>query len=215
MGDDWRVEVDVEEHEGLSHVLDSAREHRVARETRERLTGRAVVTIDEGRLFAYTETEAQAREAERILCGLAAERGFGTRATVTRWHPEEQRWEPVGDALPRTAAEHEAERATRSAGQAAEAAERGYAEWEVRVELSDHDEAEALAVRLTSEGLPVVRRSRYVVVAASSEDEARSLADRIRTEAPGALQVVAEGSAAVAMDELSPFSVMSGRWRRL
>jgi hypothetical protein len=215
MGDDWRVEVDLEEHGGLSHLLDSAREHRVARESRERLTGPAVVTVDEGRLFAYTESEAQAREAERILCDLAAERGLGARATVTRWHPEEQRWEPVGDALPRTAVEHEAERATRDAEQAAEAAERRYAEWEVRVELADHDQAAALAARLASEGLPVVCRSRYVVVAASSEDEATSVADRIRTEAPGALQVVAEGSAAVAMDEVNPFSVISGRWRRL
>lgn len=213
MGDDWRVEVDVEEHGGLSHLLDGAREHRVARQTRERLSGRAVVTVDEGRLFAYTEGEPQAREAERILCELAAERGLGARATVSRWHPVEQRWEPVGDALPRTAAEHAAERATRDAEQAADAAERGYAEWEVRVELADHDEAAALAARLTSEGMSVVCRSRYVVVAASSEDEATSLADRVRTKAPGARRVVAEGSAAVAMDELNPFSVITGRWR--
>jgi hypothetical protein len=215
MGDDWRVEVDVDEHGGLNHLLDSAREHRVARETRKRLGGRVVVTVDEGRLFAYAESEAQAREAETILCELAAERGLGTRATVTRWHPEAERWEPVGETLPHSAAEHETERATRDAAQAADAAERGYAEWEVRIELADHDQAAALAARLTSEGLPVVCRSRYVVVAASSEDEARSLADRIRTEAPGALSVTAEGSAAVAMDELNPFTVISGRWRRV
>jgi hypothetical protein len=83
MGDDWRVEVDVEEHGGLSHLLDSAREHRLAREARERLTGRPVVTVDEGRLFAYADSEARAREAEGILCELAAERGLGARATVT------------------------------------------------------------------------------------------------------------------------------------
>jgi hypothetical protein len=60
-----------------------------------------------------------------------------------------------------------------------------------------------------------VCRARYVVVAASNEDEASSLADRIRTEAPGALSVTAEGSAAVAMDELNPFTVITGRWRRV
>jgi hypothetical protein len=85
----------------------------------------------------------------------------------------------------------------------------------VRIELAHHDQAGALAARLTSEGLPVVCRSRYVVVAASNEDEARSLADRIRIEAPSALSVTAEGSAAVAMDELNPFTVISGRWRRV
>jgi hypothetical protein len=31
----------------------------------------------------YTESEAQVREAEGILCELAAERGLGARATVT------------------------------------------------------------------------------------------------------------------------------------
>jgi hypothetical protein len=53
-----------------------------------------------------------------------------------------------------------------------------------------------------------------VVVAAANQDEARALADRIRQEAPGALRVTAEGSAAVAMDELNPFTVVTGRWRR-
>jgi hypothetical protein len=48
-----------------------------------------------------------------------------------------------------------------------------------------------------------------------SDDEATALADRIRAAAPGALRVSAEGSAAVAMDELNPFTVVSGRWRRV
>jgi hypothetical protein len=49
----------------------------------------------------------------------------------------------------------------------------------------------------------------------TSDDEATALADRIRAAAPGALRVTAEGSAAVAMDELNPFTVVSGRWRRV
>jgi hypothetical protein len=59
----------------------------------------------------------------------------------------------------------------------------------------------------------VVCRSRVVIVVASSQEQATALADRIRAEAPGALRVTAEGSAAVAMDELNPFTVVSGRWR--
>jgi hypothetical protein len=215
MSDDWRVEIDVEEHGGLRHLLDSVRDHKMAREARERLRGGVTVTVDDDRLFAYAPTEAQAHEAQRILCQLAAERGLKARAAVARWHPEEQRWEPIGQPLPQTAAEHEAERGARDADQAREAGERGYAEWEVRIELADHDVASVLSARLESEGMAVVCRSRVVIVVVSSQDEAAALADRIRAEAPGALRVTAEGSAAVAMDELNPFTVISGRWRRV
>lgn len=214
VSDDWRVELDVAEHGGLQHLLDSVREHKVARAARERLGERVTVTVDDDRLFAYTEAEPQAHEAERVLRELAADRGLEVRATVARWHPVEERWEPLGDALPTTAAERDAERKVRDAQQEAEAAERGYAEWEVRVELPDHDAAAALGEQLASEGMSVVCRSRYVVVAAANQDEADALADRIRQEAPGALGVTAEGSAAVAMDELNPFTVVTGRWRR-
>jgi hypothetical protein len=213
VSDDWRVELDIEEHGGLHHLLDSVREHKMAREARERLGG-VTVTVDDDRVFAYTDTESQAQEAERVLRELAADRGLEVRASIARWHPEEQRWEPVGQQLPATAAEHDAERRARDVQQEAEAVERGYAEWEVRVELPDHDAAAALAARLESEGMSVVCRSRHVVVAAASEDDARALTDRIRTEAPDALSVTAEGSAAVAMDELNPFTVVTGRWRR-
>jgi hypothetical protein len=215
MSDDWRVEIDVEEHLGLRHLLDSARDRKLAHEARERLGGHVTVTVDDDRLFAYAGTEDQAHEAERMLLDLAAGRGLQARAIVARWHPEEQRWEPMGDPLPRTAAEHEAERRARDADQAAEGRQRGYAEWEVRLELADRDAASELGGRLQSEGLVVVCRSRVVVVVAASQDEASALADRLRAEVPGALSVTAEGSAAVAMDELNPFTVISGRWRRV
>lgn len=214
MGDDWRVELDVAEHGGLQHLLDGVREHKVARAARERLGGSVKVTVDGDRLFAYTDAEPQAQEAERVLRELAREMKLEVRATIARWHPVEQRWEPLGDALPTNAAERDAERKVRDAQQEAEAAGRGYAEWEVRVELPDHDAAAALGERLDREGMSVVCRSRYVVVAAANQDEAAALADRIRKEAPGALSVTAEGSAAVAMDELNPFTVITGRWRR-
>jgi hypothetical protein len=214
VGDDWRVELDVAEHGGLQHLLDGVREHKVTRAARDRLGDRMKVTVDDDRLFVYTETEPQAHEAERVLRELAADRALEVRATVARWHPVAQRWEPLGDALPTTTAERGAERKVRDAQQEAEAAQRGYAEWEVRVELPDHEAAAALGERLELEGMSVVCRSRYVVLAAANQDEAGALADRIREEAPGALSVTAEGSAAVAMDELNPFTVVAGRWRR-
>ena len=215
MSDDWRVEVEIEEHGGLRHLHDSVREHKMVRAARELLRGRATVTLDDDRMFAYVQTEAHAHEAERVLRELAAGRGLPARVAVARWHPEERRWEPLGQPLPRTAAEHDAERMARDAAQASEAVDRGYAEWEVRVELPDRDAASALGARLEAGGMVVVCRSRFVVVVAASEDEAGALADRLRAETPDALRVTAEGSAAVAMDELNPFTVISGRWRRV
>jgi hypothetical protein len=214
MSDDWRVEIDVAGHGGVRHLMDRARERAVAKEARDALGDGVVITVDDDRLYAYAESEARAREAEERLRALAGDHDLEVTATIARWHPDEERWEPLDSALPSTdearAAEHEA----LESRQAAEAADRGYAEWEVRVELADHDAAKALASRLESEGLTVVCRSNHTVVAAATEDDAKALAERLRREVPSAASVTAEGSAAVAMDALDPLSVITGRWRR-
>jgi hypothetical protein len=214
MSDDWRVELDVEEHGGLQHLRDRARERAVGREARQRLGEGVVITVDDDRLYAYADTEARAREAEVRLRELAAEHGLQVKATVARWHPEEQRWESADAPLPSTPAEHAAEQSARDAEQAAEGAQHGYAEWEVRVELADRDAAAALAKRLETTGLAVVCRSHVVVIAAATEHEANALAERLRGEVPEATNVTAEGSAAAAMAEQNPLSAITGRWRR-
>jgi hypothetical protein len=211
MDDDFRVELDIPEHHGL---FDGVREHRLAKEARQRLGDDVVVTMDDNRLYAYAASEEQAREIEQRLHELAAARKLDGQVTVTRWHPDEQRWEPLSDALPGTAAEHDAERQAREAAQEAEARERGYPEWEVRLEFADHEAAEPVYERLRSEGLSVVCRSRVVVIGCGSEDDAKALAKRLEAEVPEAQKITAEGSAAVAMDEINPLSVITGRWRR-
>lgn len=214
MSDDWRVEIDVEEHGGLQHLRDRARERAVGREAREQLGEDVNISVDDDRLYAYADTEARVREAERLLRELAAEHGLQATSTVARWHPEEERWEPADVPLPSTPAEHAAEREARDAEQAAEAAEHGYATWEVRVEMADDQAASELATRLESSGLSVVRRSHVVVVGLATEREANALAERLRSEVPEAKSVTAEGSAADAMAEQRPASILTGRWRR-
>src|SRR6187200_2364751 len=135
MNDDWRVEVDVARRGGLQHLRDSMHERGIAREAGRDLADRVKITVDDDRLFAYAETEDDARAAERRLLELAAEHGLQASATVARWHPEEERWEPAGVPLPSTPEEHAAEHAALEARQAAETDERGYAMWEVRLEL--------------------------------------------------------------------------------
>ena len=41
-----------------------------------------------------------------------------------------------------------------------------------------------MAEKLRDEGLPVIRRWKFLVVGAANEDEAAALAERIRREAP-------------------------------
>jgi hypothetical protein len=210
--DDWRVELDVPEHHGL---LDTVREHRLVKEARQRLGDDVVVTMDDDRLYAYAGSQELAREIERRLQELAAARKLEQASvTVTRWHPEEQRWEPLSDPLPSSSTEHDAERKARDAAQEAEARQRGYPEWEVRIEMAEHDAAQDVERRLKSQGMSVVCRARVVVVGCASEDDANALAQRLQGEIPEAQRITAEGSAAVAMDEINPLSVITGRWRR-
>jgi hypothetical protein len=207
MQDDWRAELDLEEQGGLHRLLESIREHRVAREARHRLGERVVVSVDAGRLFGYAETRDQAEEAARVLSDLAAAQGLKARATVARWHPVAEHWEAPDEALPDTPEAEAAERAQRDAQQDDESRAAGIPQWEVRVELASHEDTTALADRLQAEGLPVIRRSRFLIVGAADEDAAGALAQRLRAEAPGA-KVTAEGAAGTAWDELHPFRVL-------
>ena len=54
------------------------------------------------------------------------------------------------------------------------------------MELPSHHQADELADQLESEGYDVVRRWRYLIVGAASEEQARELARRLHGEAqPG------------------------------
>jgi hypothetical protein len=114
--------------------------------------------------------------------------------------------------LPRTEAEHEAERERREAREAAESLATGHAEWEVRVELPGHAETVELAERLEAEGIPVVRRFTYLLVGAVNEDEARALGERLRDEAPAGatIQVQPGGEMVWEVAPRNPFVIFGG-----
>jgi hypothetical protein len=99
MADDWRVELDVEDHDAFHRALDRLRERGVAREARHSLGDDVVISVDRDRIFAYTETREEAQRALRVLTELAQDHHLAAHATVTRWHPEGERWEPL-DAPP-------------------------------------------------------------------------------------------------------------------
>ncbi len=90
--------------------------------------------------------------------------------------------------------------------------ETGEPEFEVRVDLPSHREAVHFAEQLRAEGLPAVRRWKYLVVGAADEDSAKALATRLEGEAPAGSKVTVEGSGQVAYAErpANPFAVFGG-----
>ena len=88
----------------------------------------------------------------------------------------------------------------------------GHAEWEVRVELPDHDATDRLADLLEEQDVAVVRRARYVLVGAVNEDQARALAERIRREAPEGARIEVEPGGDVVWEVMprNPFAVFGG-----
>jgi hypothetical protein len=211
MNDEWRLQIDVQEPgqaRSLSERLGAAElEHELS----EAFSDRLIVSVDGPRLFVYTGTRQQAEQARDAIAGLARAHEWEAEATLTHWHPEAEEWEdpdlplPEGDAA--RLAEHEkliaAER---------EQAEQGEPEFEVRVDLASHRDAARFAEALRVEGLPAVRRWKYLVVGAADEDSAKALAARLQSEAPEGSEVTVEGSGQVAWAERppNPFAVFGG-----
>jgi hypothetical protein len=101
MADEWRVELDVEDRDALHRALDRLRERGVAREARHRLGEGVVISVDAERIFAYAPTREQAQEAAGALAELAEAHHLAAHATIARWHPKEERWEPVDGTVGR------------------------------------------------------------------------------------------------------------------
>jgi len=95
MNENWRVELDVEDHDAFHRALDRFRERGVARDARTRLPEDAVISVSGERIFAYVETRDQAREAAGVLAELAQEHHLTAHAAIARWQPQEERWAPA------------------------------------------------------------------------------------------------------------------------
>jgi hypothetical protein len=212
MNDDWRLRIDL--HGGgfahqLGERLDAEElEHDLERSFRDRV----VVSVDDGEVFCYTGTRAQAEAAAQLVRQLADRHGWSLDIELSHWHPDSEQWEDPDQPEPATAADAEAEREQRIASERQESAEQGYPEFEVRVECESRGDAAALSDRLESEGMPNVHRWSYVLVGATDEDSAQTLAERLRSEVPsGATVTVERNRRAIYDDRLwSPFSVLGG-----
>jgi hypothetical protein len=189
--DDWRVTVSLTGHvpaEGPASLP-------AVEEDIRRQVGRSVaVGAGDTQIFLYAGTEAAARGAEQTAVDVLGQHDLQADSVVHRWHPLEEQWETPDVPLPQTEAERQAERQRLEDTEAAESEATGMARWQVRVELRSHHEAVALARKLESEGQPVVRRWKFLVVGASNQDEATGLAEQVKREAPPDAAVHAEQS---------------------
>lgn len=213
MADDWRLAVAPTEEADPPGVLSMVLEHELEEEALERLGKRLAVEVSAGdaAVFFYGESEEQVREADRLIRGILEEQGIEARLEISRWHPLEERWEDPSVPLPRTEAERRMELERLEAEEAAESRREGPL-WEVRLELPGRRETSELAERLEAEGIPVLRRWKFLLVGAETERQANELADRLRQEVPEGTIVTVEGSGEL-LDEVAfpnPFVVFGG-----
>ena len=180
MNDDWRIRIELEEEhaEGLLDRLglDLGSE---ARQLADELQGRRlVVSRDDETLFVYAGSRAEAERAHDVIKAQLREDGAEARVgRIEHWLADEDRWD---DEPPQ---EFEAEQEVR---------DEGLSPWEVRVEASSPQEAQALADKLEAEGHGVVRRHTYILVGAATEEEAQELAKRLHGQAEASGELVYE-----------------------
>jgi hypothetical protein len=192
MSDNWRIRIELPEETNPGTLVDrlgldlgSDEARRLAKE----LEGhRLAVSRDDDVIFVYTDLQAAAERARQIVEAELADEGIAAEIQVERWLPDEERWS--GEPPQETWEEEEVRR--------------GYAPWEVRVELDSHAEADELADGLEQEGYDVVRRWRYLIVGAASEEEARALARRVHGEVEPGGEVVWE------VAPQNPFALFGG-----
>lgn len=190
--EDWRIHVELEQDgdqsadffERLTGGLGDE-----ARELAKALSGEHLaVSRDDNELFVYASTKKQAEHAHAVIEAELRERGLeATISPVEHWLEKEQRWdnEPKDETWEQEAAEH------------------GWAPWEVNVCCKSHQEATKLAERLESESYRPVRRWRYLIIGTETREDAEKLADRLHGEVEPGGEVAWEEAADARI--VSPF----------
>ena len=209
MGDDWRVTVDFDDEGDGAQFAERLAAFELEAEERERLGDRVIVSRDGPRVFLYTDAEERARAVHETVSARIESEGLSALTAFERWHPVEQAWKDPSVPMPRTEEQLEAEHERLQEREAAQSLEKGRSEWEVRVELASHEDTVALAERLESEGIPVVRRYTFLLAGAVNEDDARALAERLEREAPEGARIAVEPGGGLVWEVVpsNPFAV--------
>jgi hypothetical protein len=212
MGDDWRVTVDFDDEGDGAQFAERLAAFELEAEERERLGDRVIVSRDGPRVFLYTDAEERARAVHETVSARIESEGLSALTAFERWHPVEQAWKDASVPMPRTEEQLEAEHERLQEREATESLEKGRSQWEVRVELASHEDTVALAERLESEGIPLVRRFTFLLAGAVNEDDARALAERLEREVPEGARIAVEpgGGLVWEVTPSNPFAVFGG-----
>jgi hypothetical protein len=212
MNDEWRLQIDVREESHVESLVERFDAEDLDHELSEAFHDRVIVSHDGPRVFLYAGTREQTESARVLIGKLADQNGWTAETELRHWHPAAEEWEDPDLPLPEGDAAEVAEHEELIAAERKGLEERGAPEFEVRVDLPSHRDAVRFAELLRAEGLPAVRRWKYLVVGAADEDSAKALATRLEGEAPSGSTVTAEGSGQVAWAERppNPFAVFGG-----
>lgn len=212
MSDDWRLRVELHES-GAAHALTERLDSsKLEHELEHRASRRIAVSRDDREVFCYADSREQIDDAERLIRSLAADHRWQLNTELRRWHPVAERWEDPDKPFPVTDVERAAEHGELIGRERREEMAEGYAEFEVRVECRSHQDAVALEQKLRAEGLPTVRRWKYLLIPASDEDSVKALAERVTREAPASALISAEGTARAVFEDTpsNPFAIFGG-----
>jgi hypothetical protein len=191
--DEWRVEVALDRDEHADTLSGALHDLRLDDEARKLLGGSVVVTRDGPLVFIYAWHEESAQEAERVVRNIMDDEKLVGEVRLTRWHPVAEEWKDVSEPLP----DNEATRLQEMHEAEAEGwrdARSGEFPWEVVIELAHIRDSHKLAEQLRLEGLPVKRRFRYLLVGATSEDDATEVGKRLEGEVPEGARVGVRGN---------------------
>jgi hypothetical protein len=212
LNDDWRLQVDLREENHARALTERLDAQQLQHDLSEAFHDRVIVTRDGATVFLYAGTCEQAEKARDAVEAEARQHGWALDVDFRHWHPDAEEWEDPDAAPADDEASRKAEHEELMAAERKETEERGYPEFEVRIDLPSRHDALHFAERLRGEGLPTVHRWKFVLVGATDEDNAKALAERIRSEAPSGSRISVEGTWKAAYDERppNPFAVLGG-----
>jgi chemotaxis regulatin CheY-phosphate phosphatase CheZ len=212
MSDDWRLRIDVRES-GIAHQLtEQLKASQLEHQLHEAFKERVVVSRDAGEVFCYADTREQAQRVQELVLSLAQRHGWQLESELRRWHPVAEEWEDPDQPLPDSDLERAAERSELLDRERGEAVEQGYPDYEVRVACPSNEAAAELADKLRADGVPTVRRWKYLLIGAVDEDGAQALAERVRADAPAGTKITVEGTLGALLETRpsNPFAIFGG-----
>jgi hypothetical protein len=212
MNDDWRVQVTCPTTETAANLSELLREGDFQHSLQDAAGERVVVSVDGHELFLYAGTRTQADRATEAVKSLIASSGLTVRTELRRWHPVSEQWIDADLPMPDSESAIAAEHAEMIAAEREEQTSLNYAEWEVRISTDSHRETLELADKLRQDGIPSLRRWRFLLVGAADEDTANALAERIRAIAGSDARVEVEASYQSVEAEVgtNPFAIFGG-----